>query len=208
MSDKLTMAAALSGKGIAVPATRSMADGPGRMTFPLVAKPRQGRGSRDVVLLRDPESAEGVIARMGERSRTMVLQEWIDGAEYTVQMLADSQGRLHAIAPVKVLQKRGVTIRGETDLEPRVISACRVIHEVIPAAGCYNVQLKLTADGHALPFEINPRISTTFCLTVAAGLDPISIFLRTVAPSTVASCKSGVVLHRHWKNHFSFSDNS
>lgn len=206
MSDKYAMAETLAKRGISVPATRLMADGPGKLTFPLVAKPRRGRGSRDVSIMRDPASVKDLIARVNGEAHGMVLQEWIGGVEYTVQMLADSQARLHAIAPVRVHQKRGITVHGETDPNPAVVAACKAIHEAAPAAGCYNIQLKLPPDGRALPFEINPRISTTCCLVVAAGLDPISIFLRPHAPAEITLCRPAVRLHRFWMNHFTYGD--
>ena len=59
-----------------------------------------------------------------------------------------------------------------------VVRGCELIHKANPTKGCYNIQLILTSDGTVMPFEINPRISTTYCLTVASGIDPIDIFLQ------------------------------
>jgi carbamoyl-phosphate synthase large subunit len=205
MLDKLKMAMELSRLGIPVPATRTLADGLHGMSFPCIAKPRRGRGSRGVSMLKDQASARLLAAQLGPAAESMLLQERIEGAEYTVQMLADSGTRLHSIVPVKVLLKNGVTIRGATDPEPRVIAACRGIHDALPAAGCYNIQLMLSPDGRVLPFEINPRISTTFCLVVASGRDPIEIFFSRDWSASLLPFTGGVQLHRHWKNHFSIS---
>ena len=60
----------------------------------------------------------------------------------------------------------------------------------------------LSPDGRALPFEIHPRVSTTLCLAVAAGVDPISIYLGSDNRSDPIPFAGGVQLRRHWKNHF------
>jgi carbamoyl-phosphate synthase large subunit len=72
----------------------------------------------------------------------------------------------------------------------------------MPTSGCYNIQLILTKEGKALPFEINPRISTTFCLIVAAGIDPIAIFLEQDPNKEISKFTEGVKLRRHWRNFF------
>ena len=53
----------------------------------------------------------------------IVLQEIIEGQEYTIMMVADNRSRLMAIVPVKVNIKRGITLRAITDDNPIVISA-------------------------------------------------------------------------------------
>ncbi|MET0311524.1 MAG: ATP-grasp domain-containing protein, partial [Burkholderiaceae bacterium] len=176
MTDKWSMACALAEKGLPVPATRLLSDGPGGIPFPCIAKPRQGRGSRDVRVLASAEDAEALRAAAGAAADRTLLQQRVEGIEYTVQMMADASARLHAVVPVRVGIKRGITLRSVTQDHPGVDAACRAIHEALPAAGCYNIQLMLTPSGEVLPFEINPRVSTTLCLCVAAGVDPIAIW--------------------------------
>ncbi len=86
--------------------------------------------------------------------------------------------------------------------ETNVIEACRLIHQAFPTKGCYNIQLMLTTEGLVMPFEINPRVSTTYCLVVAANVDPIEIFLRKKNLDKLALFSSGLQLRRHWRNYF------
>ena len=58
----------------------------------------------------------------------------------------------------------------------------------------------LTRDGKFLAFEINPRVSTTLCLAVAAGIDVIE--LSCVAGEHVPA-REGIRLDRFWTNVFS-----
>lgn len=202
MLDKFHMIRSLSEKEIQVPFSRTLVDDLKDIHFPCISKPRSGRGSRDVRVLNSITDAMSLKATLCDEAEKILVQDKIEGVEYTVQMVADDTGRLRAIVPVRVGIKRGITICAETEAEPHVIAACRAIHQAIPTGGCYNIQLMLTTEGKALPFEINPRISTTFCLAVAAGIDPIAIFLEHARNEGIQPFVAGIQLRRHWANFF------
>jgi len=203
MLDKLHMVRNLSARDIPVPFSQTLSEDLDKINFPCIAKPRHGRGSRDVRILKTKDDAISLRSTLAVLAEQMLIQQKIEGTEYTVQMIADDRNSLRAIVPVRVDMKRGITIRAETEAEPKVIAACRAIHQAIPTSGCYNIQLMLTSRGHVLPFEINPRISTTFCLVVAAGIDPIQIFLGKMPSAVVPIFDAGIQLRRHWVNIFS-----
>ena len=202
MLDKLHMNRALSERKIPVPFSRTLVDDLKDIHFPCISKPRSGRGSRDVRVLKSIADAMSLKSTLGDAAEKTLVQDKIEGVEYTVQMVADDAGRLRAIVPVRVGIKRGITIRAETEAEPKVIAACSAIHQAVPTGGCYNIQLMLTAEGEVFPFEINPRISTTFCLVVAAGIDPIAIFLEQDRNDCILPFVAGIKLRRHWTNLF------
>ena len=81
-----------------------------------------------------------------------------------------------------------------------VLAGCRAMHDVLKPSGCYNIQLMLMDDRRAIPFEINPRVSTTFCLGIAAGIDPVNIYYLSEAPEQLLTAQDGIELNRHWKN--------
>jgi carbamoyl-phosphate synthase large subunit len=134
-----------------------------------------------------------------------IVQELLEGQEYTVTMVADRAGVLHAVVPVKVEIKRGITLRAETDRDDAVMAACAAIHAASPVAGCFNIQLVKTVKDGVKPFEVNPRISTTTCLAIAAGVDVIGLYLGRIAnprtPSLVAF-QDHLRLKRSWHNEF------
>jgi carbamoyl-phosphate synthase large subunit len=208
MDDKLSMIRALEAAGLTVPWTVT-ADNRDRAGFPAIAKPRLGRGSRAVRIVDSAAALDAYLMLEDLRAEDVILQELGRGAEYTVQMIADEEAVIHAVVPVRVGVKRGITLRARTEEEPTVDAACRAIHAAYPTGGCYNIQLILTADGRVLPFEINPRISTTFCLSVAAGIDPIAVFLGLAPKEDEAvAFRPGVGLNRHWRNSFTNTDPS
>jgi len=114
-------------------------------------------------------------------------------------MVADNSYKLHTIVPAYVKEKRGITISAAVVKNKGVLDACKRIHAAIPTKATYNIQLMLTSEGEAKPFEINPRISTTFCLALAAGIDPFSAFL---GEDNIGIIRPGMKLHRHWINEF------
>jgi carbamoyl-phosphate synthase large subunit len=154
--------------------------------FPCIVKPRRGRGSRDVHRC---DTVEELRARLALREG-LIVQEYLHGQEYTVTCVADQAKRLRAVVPVKVGLKRGVTLRGETDHDEAVIALCVAIHKADPFSGIVNIQCIKAEDGTVKPFEINPRISTTTCLAMAAGVDVIGLALEDgLAPFRKVSMK-------------------
>ena len=68
-------------------------------------------------------------------------------------------------------------ILGKTDNNKNIINECFKIHNELKTPGCYNIQLILTKN-KVYTFEINPRISTTTCLAIYAGVDIVNIFMK------------------------------
>lgn len=163
----------------------------------MVLKPIRGRGSRHVGVVRSAEDVAAHLRCSGLRRDEMFLQTRIEGQEYTVTVVADQAKRLRAVVPVRVDEKRGVTIRGQAVVDEAATEVCRKIHQADPFSGVINVQGIKTSDGQFVPFEINPRISTTTCLAVAAGVDVFKLAME----SELAPFKT-VTLRRSWQNEF------
>ena len=200
--DKLASNSALQHAGLPVPVTERLGQR-GAVEFPCIAKPRSGRGSRGVAIVRSDEELCAHVIVSRRPPEHFILQELLEGQEYTVMMVADREGVLRAVVPVRVAVKRGITLRAQTDNDPAVVAACRAIHAAAAVPGCYNIQLVKGASGFVKPFEINPRISTTACLALAAGVDFIALFLgEETMPAPLAPFRNGVGLKRSWHNEF------
>ena len=169
-------------------------------TFPCITKPRRGRGSRDVRIINSKEELNAYMSLMGYAGNDVVIQEYIKGQEFTVMMAANSSGDLIGIGCVKVDVKKGITIRASIDNDPIVIRDCIRMHNSLKAAGTYNIQCIKTKD-RAVPFEINPRISTTSCLCYAAGIDFISAYYEErKGLDSPTLCREGASIKRSWRN--------
>ena len=198
MLDKQDCAKALEIAGLPVPPTLSVSRA-SEIGFPLIVKPRSGRGSRGVSVLRNLEeiAAYKVMNRISDES-TLVAQKLCVGDEYTVLVAADVDGKLAAVIPVKVEQKKGITIKAQTESDKRIHEYVEKFHAHFKQSGIYNIQCILTEDGSVMPFEVNPRVSTTFCLGVASGFDPFSSFLK--AGEKVFTPENTFYLKRNWTN--------
>ena len=200
MLDKLAFTEALESCRIPVPRTVRLDRSDTWHKYPCIVKPRWGRGSRDVSVVSDGGELQQVAARLGTDAKAFVVQELIVGHEYSVQVIAGPDGSLRAVVPAQILMKRGITISAVTTADTAVLRVCEEIHDAFSTPGVYNVQGILTREGSFLPFEINPRVSTTLCLAVAAGIDVIE--LSGVAGERV-SAQDGIRLERFWSNVFS-----
>lgn len=203
--DKLASNQFLHQAGLPAPAT--VAADQGRIGFPCVVKPRSGRGSRNVTIVHSEAELQAQITLARVAPEDFVVQELVTGQEFTVMVAADRAGELRAIVPVLVERKRGITLRAATLHDKGVIEACRAIHAADPVPGYYNVQLIKATDGSVKSFEINPRISTTACLGLAAGVDFVGIFLGAQSAGEhlhdgLVSFRDGMGLKRSWYNEF------
>lgn len=104
------------------------------------------------------------MAELGE-FRTMLLMQYLDGHEYSVDCVGD-QGRLvAAIARKKPMQAgRGQLI----DMRQDILDACAALAAQFGLNGCFNVQFR--EDGAKLHLlEINPRMSGGIGMACVAG---------------------------------------
>ncbi len=197
MLDKLAAMRAIAQAGLAVPETRPLRDYAG-IEFPLIAKPRSGRGSRGVMTLKSAAQIDAYLTLQEAPASDFVAQQRCVGEEYTVFVAADAAGRLRAVIPVRVQVKRGITIVAVAESQARIVSYVQLFQNHFRATGVYNLQCILTADGRVMPFEINPRVSTTFCLALETGFD---VFTESTATALFVP-ERAVGLRRHWRNDF------
>lgn len=78
-------------------------EAPVQAPWPLVAKPREGVGSRDVRLCRDRHELQDYLQDLWQRDpqRHVLLEEWLQGPLFTLETLGDGE-RLHALGGFRV----------------------------------------------------------------------------------------------------------
>lgn len=197
MLDKLVASYAIRAAGLSAPETRPLADYD-EISFPLIAKPRSGRGSRGVAKLSHPDQVQAYLTLQEATADCFIAQAVCPGQEYTVFVAADERARLRAVIPVRVDSKKGITITAMVEHQPAILDYAVRFQEHFGATGIYNIQCMLTPEGQVLPFEVNPRISTTFCLAVSTGFDPFAMEDSSEGALFVPTIS--MHLRRHWKN--------
>ena len=203
--DKYALMERLTASGVGTPVTRLASEWSGDLSFPLIVKPRSGRGSRGLAVATS-EAELARILQMGPYSASdLILQEQLCGAEFTVSVVCWRDGDVQAVVPKEVILKRGVTKFAVTRQAPHIQELCEQIQRNLRADGPFNVQLALDAVGKPRVFEINPRFSSTTALTLASGVDEVGGLLSQAlsgAGPVTAAWNPGVVMVRRWAEEF------
>ena len=165
--DKLATCTFLRAKGIAAADSMMPDDVPAAPAFPLFIKPRYGRGGVGAFPAHSPRELQFFSSYVEHP----VVQESLDGPEFTVDLLCDFEHRPIAIVPrERVVIRAGVIDRGRTVKDQRLVDLAEKTASVLPFAGAANIQCRIV-DGRPVVFEINPRFSGGIPLTIAAGAD-------------------------------------
>ena len=153
----------------------------GSLAFPLIVKPRWGSASigiRRVNSNRELELAfqytlglvsESVLAKVGQIGRlseervtdggSVIVQEWIDGEEYGLDVLNDLAGNFNSVyCKRKMGMRAGETDRAILVDSSELESMGRRLGETLGHIGNLDVDVfKSNADGRYLVLEMNPR---------------------------------------------------
>jgi carbamoyl-phosphate synthase large subunit len=176
--DKLKLVEALKNNGFPYPSTRTLQDGLDDLAYPVILKPRMGRGSRNVMEINNVNQIQAYQSLLGLSNNEILIQEKIIGTEFTISVVVNRKGNILAVVPKQIINKRGVTIAAITRHNKKIENICIDLQEKLKANGPFNVQLILCDDGTPVVFEINPRYSTTMALTIAAGVDEIGLVVE------------------------------
>lgn len=137
------------------------------LQYPLFLKPRGGRGSVGAFQIKDRRELDFFLDYVPDA----VVQEFLAGTEYTIDVLADFEGRIISVVPrERMVVRSGVSDRGRTFRHSGLIKLAVEAAEALELRGAANIQVKLNG-GDAVIFEVNPRFSGGIPLTIAAGAD-------------------------------------
>lgn len=198
--DKLAACTALRAGGVAAAETWLGGSLPEARPFPLFVKPRHGRGGVGAFPARDARELAFFLDYVAEP----VVQEYLDGPEFTIDMLCDFGGRPLSIVPRRrEVIRAGVIDRGCTVNDPALLDLGRACANVLAFAGAVNIQCRVV-DGRPVVFEINPRFSGGIGLTIAAGADFPRMLLALAAGQPVPSA-IGAFQDRLWMSSYEAS---
>jgi carbamoyl-phosphate synthase large subunit len=166
-NDKYLTTRYLTGRGVPAAASYLPEELPAAPAFPLFIKPRDGRGSIGAFAIRDARELE-FFTHYVERP---VVQEFLSGPEFTIDVLCGFDGVPLSIVPrERVVIRSGVTDRGRTVNDRRLIELAERVCGALRFGGPLNIQCRMRGDEPAV-FEINARFGGGIPLTIAAGAD-------------------------------------
>ncbi len=169
--DKLLTFRALTEAGIDTPRTWSWVEAMKirRPAFPYFLKPRAGSAGtgNHVVHNRDE------LAVFGRRVPDAIVQEFVEGEEYTLDVYTGFDGKPRCVVPRRRIEVRWGEVSKGVVVKDRAIMAIgmRVAEALGGCRGVVTVQCIRTPRGRIRVIEINPRFGGGAPLAIHAGAD-------------------------------------
>jgi carbamoyl-phosphate synthase large subunit len=205
--DKLEFASFLREIGVPGPATAPYHPAMDISRFPVYLKPRRGSGSVGTARI---ESAHSLHEAARGRS-DLIVQEAVDGTEFTVDCFASAPGRVVAAVPrERIAIKAGVSVKGRTYRHPLIERIAGSVVEKSGLQGPANVQGMLRGEDAFCIIEMNPRFSGTLALTTAAGINFVSLLIDSIEGTPIPDLRGrhedGLAMMRYWSEVFQSRD--
>jgi carbamoyl-phosphate synthase large subunit len=169
--DKIATSRALKAAGIDTPTawTWSEALKRKRHRFPYFLKPRAGSAAMGNYVVRN----RAELSAFGKRVHEPIVQEYVEGAEHTLDVYTGFDGIARSIVPRKRLEVRsGEVSKGLIVKDERLMAVgSRVAQMLGECRGVITVQCIVRPDRRIRVIEINPRFGGGVPLAIHAGAD-------------------------------------
>jgi carbamoyl-phosphate synthase large subunit len=144
-------------KGISYPKTWMPSQYDNQLGFPLILKRRRGSGSQRLFKVNDDQELQFYLKRHND----MIVQEYLPGEdnEYTAGLFRHGE-TIHTITFKRTLAPGGFSQQVELVTDESIDEFPKELARQLAFKGSINVQFRRTDRG-CIPFEINPRFSST-----------------------------------------------
>lgn len=138
------------------------------ISFPLIIKPIDGMGSSNVFKVKNEKELSFFI----EYIENPIIQEYIEGAEYTIDVLCDFNGKVISAVPRERLEVRsGEVSKSRTVKDFKIIDAVLDLCSKTKFVGPITIQCIVAVKGEIKFIEVNPRFGGGVPLSFEAGVD-------------------------------------
>lgn len=147
-------------------------------TFPLIAKPRFGKGSNNIIKIENKLDLKYVLGKF----KNMIFQEYLPGTEYSVDVLSDlTEKPIMAIPRIRIDTKAGISVKGKIKRDLMIENLCKKTAETLGIKGPCCIQLKESENGELKIIEINPRFGGGTIFTTLAGANFPAMLLEMIS---------------------------
>lgn len=138
-----------------------------KYSFPVLIKPFDGSSSKGVTKVTN----EKELNFFKDYIPNAMIQEYISGDEYTVDIMVDFEGNIKTIVPrLRIETRAGEVSKGITKKDHDIIKAVENVVKVLPnPVGCITLQCFKQENGEITFIEINPRFGGGIPLSIEAG---------------------------------------
>jgi carbamoyl-phosphate synthase large subunit len=186
--DKWKLFEFLIDEGFDTPST--FLQGKTEFSFPLIAKPRRGEGSKDVFVLENSDDLEFFMKKCPQH----VFQKRIDGQEFSVDAYFDQQGSPRLIVPRERLEVRGGEVMvSRINLDASIINKVTALGAVLGLTGPCTIQG--IQDDKFYFTDVNLRFGSGFVHTISAGGNVPLMMYKELAGQELDSMKMDIKDH-------------
>jgi len=145
----------------------------GSITFPVIIKPVDGAGSKNVFKINNERELKFFVNYV----ENPIIQEYIEGTEYTIDVLCDLYGNVISIVPRERIEVRdGEVSKSRTvknkDIIEKTLNLCNKLNidKNTKPIGPLTIQCIVDLDNNIKFIELNPRFGGGVPLTFEAGV--------------------------------------
>ena len=151
--------------------------------YPAFIKPKDGSSSINAYRVDSREELEVYAGQVED----YIVQPFVDGREYTIDVFCDWDGEPISIVPRERLQVRaGEVLKTEICLDEKMIEEAKALCGAFKPCGPMTVQLIRDKDGIDWFIEINPRFGGGAPLSMKAGARSAESILKLMAGEDVS----------------------
>ena len=151
--------------------------------YPCFIKPKDGSSSINAFKVENESELKVYAEQIGD----YIVQPFIEGAEYTVDIFCDYEGNPLFITPrIRVAVRAGEVLKTEIAMDEKIIEECRKLIAGFQPCGPMTVQLirqNRTCDDYYI--EINPRFGGGAPLSMKAGARSAEAILKLLSGEKV-----------------------
>lgn len=138
--------------------------------YPVIIKPEEGYGAKGFKILHDQEE---LIYEFKQAAVPMVICEYLEGEEYTIDCFTNRHGQLQYVScRSRGRVRNGISVKSEIQpYDPEIASIAMQISERIQMRGAWFFQLKRNCAGQYRLLEVATRIAGTMCINRALGVN-------------------------------------
>jgi len=170
------------------------------INFPLFIKPREGSGSKESYKINSKEELEFFFKKIDKP----IIQEYLEGKEYTVDCLADKEGKLLlTVCRQRTEIKSGISTKARIVKNLKIDNIAQKISQELRFFGPFFFQVKEDSYKQPKVIEINARMAGTMSFSALAGINIHVLAVRMAMGENIRINKKihyGLYLTRYLKD--------
>lgn|GEM_PF-1031324 len=191
-----------------VPKTYDSYDDIADEEYPLIIKPKDGVGSKNIEIFKSKQELEFFLK--DEKFENYILQQFIEGVEYTVDCYSSllRGDFIGGVPRERIVVRDGICTKGRTFFDEELIESCEKILAQLNFKGPSNIQFMRSYHDNQLYFiEINPRFASTAVISIEANFNLSQYIFKELMGQKVErvpyqDINYNLYMSRYWEESF------